>query len=425
MPEIIAVRRNLTPGAVFFRQVGSRVEYSLDRVTWYHAFTLPSGGRVSQTELEYYIDKSVNEFVTDYGQQFNINITVNELNELSTSPTAPRLMKNVCAASKALAAAFVYTINEIRRAEGDAEARWQAAGTGIASAALGGFAYVGVKTAWLGPKIAGLLGAIAGLMAGTAAAIEFIAASDDTPDDYDNDDIDAIACYIYRKVTASPSPGRVALSQALYGLQFPDLPVLPQNTAQAFEELFNALPDLYTVWLASLTDQEQVSCRDCGGCYDVNLREEVTHNGLYIWNAGIRSAQRSDAYEPTNWKYLEVIHEIPDATASTQIDKVTVTWTQNGWATQSGLTWGSNWYIACQIAGPNNQSAFRSVNPPVPRYAQTTQEFDFTTDTLPFGVDKITVTMRIVYASTAQGKQSLHPLYDAILNDLKVCVRAG
>ncbi len=32
--SLIAVRRNLQPGAVFFRQVGHRLEYSLDKITW-------------------------------------------------------------------------------------------------------------------------------------------------------------------------------------------------------------------------------------------------------------------------------------------------------------------------------------------------------------------------------------------------------
>lgn len=423
MPEIIAVRRNLSPGAVFFRQRDNVVEYSLDRVSWSVAFILPGERGLSEPELNYYIDKTINQFVTDYGNQFVGNVTVNDLVNVSTQPTPSRLERNLCAASKALASTFAAMVNVHLEDENDGQLDLISSGLAFAAAALEIGARVFGK--FIGEiAVKWINRAFMGNLAGSAAA-GWWADLENVPDLTDCD-VQEMACAIYRAATSTGADRSSISSALIMHFDFDACPEGNMNTAltEWFSVWIDTWPELWTAFLAGLTDAEVISCRDCGGCYDVNLHDEVTHNGLYIWNAGIRSAQRSDAYEPTNWKYLEVIHEIPDATASTQIDKVTVTWTQNGWATQSGLTWGSNWYIACQIAGPNNQSAFRSVNPPVPRYAQTTQEFDFTTDTLPFGVDKITVTMRIVYASTAQGKQSLHPLYDAILNDLKICVRS-
>lgn len=420
---LVAVRRNLTPGAVFFRQTGQIVEYSLDKVIWQLAFALPSCERtLSEPELNYYIDKTINEFIVDYGNQFITNITVNELVDLSTRPTPSRLTRNLCAASKALAATFAAMVNVHLEDENDGQLDLISSGLAFAATALEIAARVFGK--FIGEiAVKWINRAFLGNLAGSAAA-GWWADLENVPD-LNDCDIREIACAIYRTVTEVGADRESAASALIMNFDFDACPDGNMNTALAewFSVWIETWPELWTSFLSGLTDAEVVSCRDCGGCYDVNLHDEVTHNGIYIWNAGVRSERLSTAYEPSNWKYLEVIHNIPEATANTQVDKVTITWTQNGYGVQTGLTWGSNWYIACQIAGPNNQNAFRSLNPPVPTYAQNTVEFDFSTDTLAFGVDKITTTIRIVYASTAQGKQSLHPLYDAILNDLKVCIR--
>jgi len=54
--SLIAVRRNVTPGGVFFRMGGTGVQYSLDNNIWYDGWVIPppstsSGGSAGGTNI--------------------------------------------------------------------------------------------------------------------------------------------------------------------------------------------------------------------------------------------------------------------------------------------------------------------------------------------------------------------------------------
>lgn len=74
MPEIIAVRRNLSPGAVFFRQNGTVLEYSLDNVTWSLAYDFGGiGGGVALSVSADYVTAQNN--VTNILNSYNGNVS--------------------------------------------------------------------------------------------------------------------------------------------------------------------------------------------------------------------------------------------------------------------------------------------------------------------------------------------------------------
>lgn len=283
--SIIAIRRNLSPGAVFFRQTGQIVEYSLDRETWEIAFLLPSERRtVNPSQFDAIDALTIDQFLTVNNATYNNAITVTNINDIAANQG--KLRRNLCTASTLLAAAFVHMVNQVKEETGDAETRFLGAGTALAGGALGLFVLL-TPAGWIGAGIATLLGYIAAGLGVGGAAAAFVAEADNVPN-LDQDDIELIVCYLLRAASASAADKaamRGALSQT-----YSDLSALPAGVEDAWLELWDISPSLYSVWLAGLTDLEPSTC-NCGGCaeiipWDCTIESDT---GYKILNGGIKT----------------------------------------------------------------------------------------------------------------------------------------
>lgn len=354
MPEIIAVRRNLSPGAVFFRQIGRVVEYSLDQVTWYYAFELPRGSvtQISGDVFNSFADMTIQQFV-----EFNTSIynTPNGISPTTIDDIAAgagKIERNLCSASKALAIAVGTLVNALKEEAGDEKMRWDAAVTRIVGRGVAVGAFVGWKTKFLTPKVAGFLGFVVGAMEATADIIDFVTALDNVPDLLDADDIDVVACYIYRRVQTNPSMGREALANSLYLAQLPDLPMLPVGTADAFHAVMMSTPEVYSHFLAMTLDTDEATC-ECGGCIILKPwdAEIINNSGYKLLNGGVKTTPTYAPYAPTNWKYLWLRYNIP---TGQQVDYVTVNYTTSQYLKSSSLGWGTNRILAVSVYGLYN-----------------------------------------------------------------------
>lgn len=92
--SIIAVRRNISPNAVFFRQRGLNIEYSLDKVIWEFAWkltasTTTTGGNVDLLrDVEKLLDKYSRKYYRDldFKALINIDVTVTTRNDALNNP---------------------------------------------------------------------------------------------------------------------------------------------------------------------------------------------------------------------------------------------------------------------------------------------------------------------------------------------------
>lgn len=429
MPEIIAVRRNLTPGAVFFRQIGRVVEYSLDRVTWIYAFELPRG---SGTTISQDVYNSLENFTL---QQFiNLNTSIYNTPSAVTTTTidqiaagAGRIERNLCSASKALAAAAATLINLIIEEEGDAQMRADAAVSKIVGGGLGVGATVAWNAKWLTPKVAGFLGLMAAAITVTADVIDFVASLDNVPDILTDDDIDVMACYLYRTTQVNPNVGREGLSLALSSQQFPELPLLPQGTTTAFYDIMQLTPELYSEFLAMTLDADETTC-ECGGCITLKPwdAEIINNSGYKLLNGGVKSTPDYSPYTPTNYKYLWLRFAIP---TGQQIDSVTVNFTTTQYIKSSALNWGTTTVLgvtASGLYGGQSSAGFGLTIGQVSDYTinNTTNSggvksftFDFSGITFTNGTTgELNITHRLSYVANGLGA-------DTIFTGGKICFR--
>lgn len=419
MPEIIAVRRNLSPGAVFFRQTGRVVEYSLDSVTWKQAFILPRGTEpvMPPDVIEYLEDKTIQNFIDFHYSQYINNISINNLTELLASPQT-RIERNICAASQALAIAAATVINAIKEEEGDAKSRFDAAATKIIAAGISGAAPIAAFTRKLPPKVAIILEVIAIGMFAAADAIDYIASFDNIPDLLDSDDTAVIACYIYRSVRNSPNIGKSGLQLALSSQQFPDLPPLPQGTATAYYDIWEFTPDLYTTYLAALLDMDEERC-ECGGCYVLNPLngEIVAGSGYPLLSGGVRTTPTRAPYGG-NYKKLAMHFSdiLPEPYINNQVDKVTL----NFITTQYGQLGGQAYTLRVTIGGPGSQFFNRDIllSALPPAGVQVGIVADFSTVTLANGVSYVSFDHRTNYV-----EPTLDPNRETVFTGGEICLR--
>ncbi len=420
MAQIIAVRRDLAGRVVFFRQIGLSVQYSHDSVSWRHAFTLPECTPAPSSEFTVYDTETINQFIIEYTANAPVSVAVGDLTEYSLSVVTPsRLTRNLCAASRSLAATFAAMVNAHLEDAADGQ-------LDLASAVLDAVAGAAEIAALIWGGRAGrdavkFLGYIVGGATLGSAASSWYATLDNAVD-LTECDVREAACAIYRAATATGADKSSLAAALINEFDFTACPSGTMSTAltEWFSVWIEEWPELYTSWLAALTDAELVSCANCGGCYFVDLRA-VTHNGIKIWGGGIRSARLRSAYLPSNYKYVSISHDIPDADNTTQVDTVRFTTVGNGFATQSGLTW-NDYYLVVTVAGAFNQSSNVTYTAK-PTAVTNEYEVDFTGVTLAHGVQVIGITHRVVYASTAAGHAALDPLYDVVITNLEVCIR--
>lgn len=421
---LVAVRRNLTPGAVFFRQIGRVVEYSLDRVTWFYAFELPrgSGATISQEVYNSFENMTLQQFIDINTNIYSAPSSITTLNIDQIAAGAGKIERNLCSASKALAAAAATLINLIIEEEGDAQMRADAAVSKIVGGGLGVGATVAWNAKWLLPKVAGFLGLMAAAIAITADVIEFVASLDNVPDILTDEDIDVMACYIYRTTQVNPNVGREGLSLALSSQQFPELPLLPQGTATAFYDIMQLTPELYSEFLAMTLDVDTAIC-ECGGCDDISpINCTIEGNtGYLLLSGGIKTIPRA----PTAEKGL--VFNFPIQSGQ-QIDTVTLNFVTTQYQKHSTIGW-INVKLAVRIFGLVGVQTYAEKFKPVTELSSTLVDantyaggvqsltFDFTDVTFSAGT---TGTIRVSHM-LAQGVVGLGA--DTIFTGGRVCYR--
>lgn len=412
---LVAVRRNLTPGAVFFRQQGTLVEYSLDGETWRPAFILPRENRPSVPPqiINTFADKTINEYITLNNQQFFGSVNVANIYTLADN-VQTRLSRNLCAASKLLAATFVAIANEAKQHNHESYWQSQAAGAGVATAGIGILLFMAGPLGWIAlgaSTISWLTGA--GIAIGSYASLSaYLETLDSDIPELTAADADLIACYIYRN-TKNPSVGKAGIQNALF-VHFDDLDAPPDGTPEAFAEMFDAIPNLYTSWLAGLTDQEVIPC-ECGGCFDT-LGAEWTpgvNQGYRLLNGGL-------SINPTrggqiNYYQLGASYELDEPYINNQVDSVRLHFLTTGYATP-------DWALRTTISGPFSQSnmvQYSVAQMPPPGVQVVT--VDFSAVTLAHGVSTVSIQHRLNYSSylAASGDANVR----TILTAAEICLR--
>lgn len=355
---LVAVRRNLTPGAVFFRQKGNIVEYSLDNVTWKIAFVLGTQKQtVSPSVLTLIDNMTVNEFIAFNNKQFINNITSNTLETVATQPAA-RIDKNICQASQLLAAAFVAAANAAKQIEHENYWRDWAAGQGLAVGAIGILLVMAGPLGWIaiGAGVTKILTVIgAGLAASASAGTWFETLRDDTPPLTD-EDAALIACYIYRN-TKQGTTGKAGIQNALL-VNWADLPAIDNDIAVAFADMFDADPSLYSVWLAGLTDLDVVAC-ECGGCAEIDPATCTveSNTGYMLLSGGLRSVPRAASTEKA------LVFNFP-IEAGQQVDYITLNFTTTQYQKHSTIGWAGV-DCRCRVFGQNLPLAYAEIIKPV------------------------------------------------------------
>lgn len=96
--SIIAIRRDLTAGAVFFRQRGQNVEYSLDNSQWYHAWRMTAGASSSSTFTATEYNTNIDAAVTVLNAYNGTTVTIAPNLVFDTTPADINRGRVMCAA---------------------------------------------------------------------------------------------------------------------------------------------------------------------------------------------------------------------------------------------------------------------------------------------------------------------------------------
>ena len=408
MGEIVAVRRNLTPGAVFYTQIGREVYSSLDRVNWTLAWTFPDGPQVSEGVSD---STTVTNVYSIEQNSYPLNLTVNNVTNGDWPVSTSQLDRNLCGASLAATAVFLGWLDAANEGKHDGflsdlgiVANTGAVITGAAAFILGFFTGGGAWVAWLGGMSVGF--------AGSSAITDWVATADNVEDLKTEENIKAIACAV-REAMLVPGAGRTAFKNALYGADG-----ITQNAAAAWEQLVDMLPNFYTTFLTMVTEAPSSACI-CDGCYDLPMIDAASTNGILMRGNRMVSKINRHSYLPSNWKFLSIAWDIPLC----QVDKVEFELLVNTHVTQSGLTWGTHYFMIVAISGPFSQSSTQTLIPPAWTAGHSIRTFDFSGVTLAHGVNRISVDYRVVYASTAGGQNSLDPTAQVSFNRASYCER--
>lgn len=408
MSQIIAVRRNLSPSAVFYVQQGANVYYSLDRVNWSLAWTFPE----YPAPATYYNDNTtVNNVFTLSQSTANTVITVGDVVNNSWGTSLSQTERNLCGASLAAAAVFLTWLDAVNEERYDAQASALANFQNVIAGLAGVLSLVAAPLTG-GGSIALYAGIMAGGFAAGGAITTAVADLDNVPDQVNADNLKAVACAIRDSMLVSGA-GRSAFKAALYGHS-----TITEEAADAFSSLVDALPQMYATYLTMVTDAHSQACV-CDGCEELYFANASFTNGIILRSNRLLSRQHRTLYLPSNFKYLTVVWDVPDC----QVDSVTVDLLVNNHVAQSGLSWGTNWFMACTIAGAFNQSSTITLAPPDWTTGHSTRTFDFTGVTLAHGVQSVQVSYRVVYASTLAGQQSLDPTAEVTFLRAEYCVR--
>lgn len=256
--SLIAIRRNIQAGAIFYRQIGMLVQYSLDGNLWYNAFYLPEGGvnqqysstynweRIEQYQQNYYLEKTTNQIVLN----LIINQTTTRDGYIASQadydkhvPTA----RAVCQASIQLAIGYAVQVELAREQNISNDPRVNIARIGLGIMELAGTIIGIAGTTTTGGALLVANGASAGYASG---AIDPAIQSAVSP--LSEADIIALACCIYNAMKDGQGNYQTFLNAGCDGANF---------TWSDF-----ATPEVYSAFVAILAEGEtsgECPCEDC------------------------------------------------------------------------------------------------------------------------------------------------------------------
>lgn len=395
--SIIAVRRNLSPGAVFFQQIGREVLYSLDRVTWNTAFILDGAASIMTPAVAAAADNmTVNQFITFIQSQYQGSTTVANLSTILNTPTG-RMHQNICAASQSLAATFVAIVNVHAEDEADNELSLLGAAGQIVEYALEiakrKFGLAGLALKWINRVIWG-----ARATSAAAAFYEYL----DTVPNLTDCDTDEIACAIFRAIEGGAADKDTVASALINHFDFGAAAACGTSNMNValtewFSKWIDEWPELWTAFLEGLTDAEITSC-NCGGCYikqaiecSINTYTGGYPTGYALLNGSVRTIPARTWANPGNKKQLSLRYYLPAGQTGGQIDRVTMWYMTVSYLFQSGLAaWSTQPVITLVLGGPG-ETVTRYVNyNQMPAYNGAQKiEMDLTDTNLYLGVSWI------------------------------------
>lgn len=273
-PSLIAVRRNIQAGAVFYRQIGQYVQYSLDNNLWYNAFYLPEGGVETRYSSTYNWQK-----IEQYQQKYYKNTTTNQiiLNMIiNQSPTKTEYLANqkeydkyipskkaICLACFSLALGYAVQVELAREQNISNDPKVNIARIGLGIMELAG-TFIGIAGA---PTTGGALLVANGATAGYASgAIDPTIQSAVQP--LSQEDILDLACCLYEAMKSGNGNYTTFQNAGCDGANF---------TWADF-----ATPEVYSAFLAILAEGEDIGTCPCEDCYTAKPADsDITHGKIY------------------------------------------------------------------------------------------------------------------------------------------------
>lgn len=415
---LVAVRRNLTPGAVFFRQVGSIVYYSLDNTTWQIAWRIPDAPAAPEWKETFPPTTGATvENITNMYINMGGSLTVNNITAGQMPPSAGQVKRNLCTAATAAAVYFLAWLDVVREENFDAAANQQNTIVKLGAAIVGviGVAAATLLTGGAALVVGGLAGAFAGGMTIGGEINDAIIAGENVPTMINEENLTAITCAIVDAMSV-PGAGRNQFKTALY-----DAPNIVESAGWAFEKLVLTTPEFYSMFLSALTDSTSAAC-PCNDCYAPQMIETSFTNGRLIHGNRIVSPRlRTDYYG--GYKSLQVEFAVDPPS---QIDYVRCEFAGNGIGVMSGLTWGpTRAFLGVTLLADFNQSQGVGFYPPLPTAGVYTYEFDFTPYTLANPPHTIRIIHHCTWATLAAQKNAIDVLYDWALTYFEYCTRGA
>lgn len=269
---IVAVRRNLTPGAVFFRQQGRLVQYSLDGESWQDAFYLPAGADApDETVPPARVDWA---FTLNFFTQINARTSVGDVISMFDETDVP---DRVCRAA-ALLVYHASTLPELKippvqydRVDPFTARQDAIFGTDVrfisqliraarqAAAPVLDTLVAAFETSWIARELGWQIGQTEAIY---QEFIDFI----EGVEPVSRDSLDQVICLINEAMT-QPNAGLLEW-MAIDWTQIDD-----PNTAAVFAGLWNY--DLYPMFLALVADARLLQAADEAVCPCVDCRRFV------------------------------------------------------------------------------------------------------------------------------------------------------
>lgn len=275
-PMFLAVRRNLQPGFVAFKQVGCRLFYTLDNVTWTLAFDYSRCETASLTQLS-----TINDLINAYGPDIPIN-PFNSETSLTGSQTGREIL--ACPLAKWIVETYAETVRITIESRNDGQEAWKVALLGLVGAVVSIAAALATGGLSLGVSATALSFMGAGMGAGAAAGGLVLLADLTAP--LTDEQKDNLACCVKEAIETNFT--RAGLSSIACA-------DVPSDHLAAFNEIM-AKPETWAGIVQAANeplDSMPTGCCGDEGCIFINLRYPLT--------LGLRT-QRLDGYlRTTDW----------------------------------------------------------------------------------------------------------------------------